>query len=170
MQRPDRLSIYLFEFAWILPSIAIPAAMLVAIAISAFAIGINVQGVSGRIDPARIDQTAPFDNPGVRQVAPGRYEVVMIGEVWRWVIAKPDDKSRRVEIRIPAGSEVTFTATSRDVIHGFKIQSSEVNMMVLPGQISQTTTRFDIPGDYLLVCHEYCGTGHHFMYGVLRVE
>jgi cytochrome c oxidase subunit 2 len=170
MDRGNRLSIYLYEFAWILPSIAIPVAMLVAIALSAFAVGINVQGVYGRIDPTRVDATPPFDRPGLRQIGPNRYEAVIVAEVWRWVAASPDDKSKRVELTIPRGSELTFVVTSRDVLHGFKVQNSTINMMVIPGQISRATARFDVPGEYLFVCHEYCGTGHHFMYGVLRVE
>lgn len=170
MQRSDRLSIYIYEFAWILPSIAIPVAMIVAIALSAFAMGINVQGVYGRIDPTRVNETPPFDRPGLRQVGPNRYEAVIVAEVWRWVAATPDDKARRVELTVPRGSEVTFIITSRDVLHGFKIQNTTINMMIIPGQIARVTARFDIPGDYLFVCHEYCGTGHHFMYGVLRVE
>ncbi len=157
----NNLSVYIYELAWILPSIAIPVSMLVAIALSAFAMGIHLPGPEGRLDPARLDSTPPFDKPGVRQVGPGRYEAVVIGQIWRFT---PN------EIRVPAGSEVTFIATSRDVVHGFKIQDSPVNMMLIPGQVSRLSARFDRPGEYLLVCHEYCGTGHHVMFGKVVVE
>ena len=33
----------------------------------------------------------------------------------------------------------------------------------------QFTTVFDEPGEYLIVCNEYCGLGHHFMQGKLIV-
>ncbi|MCS7002490.1 MAG: cytochrome c oxidase subunit II [Dehalococcoidia bacterium] len=160
---------YLFEFAWILPSIAIPVAMLVAIAVSAFAMGLQVQGDYGRIDPAKVTTTAPFNNPGLRQVGPGRYEAVVIAKVWRWVVQNPDTNAP-VVIRIPVGSTVTFIMTSVDVIHGVKIQDTDVNMMVLPGQISRATQTFNRPGEFLMLCHEYCGTGHHTMWAKIVVE
>jgi cytochrome c oxidase subunit 2 len=42
--------------------------------------------------------------------------------------------------------------------------------MLVPGYISQFTTVFDTPGDYLLVCHEFCGNGHHAMHGRVIVD
>jgi cytochrome c oxidase subunit II len=41
---------------------------------------------------------------------------------------------------------------------------------VLPGQISTLKTRFDVPGAYDFICHEYCGQLHHTMYGRIIVE
>ncbi|MYH50111.1 MAG: hypothetical protein F4151_11435 [Gammaproteobacteria bacterium] len=36
--------------------------------------------------------------------------------------------------------------------------------------MSQFTTRFDRAGEYLIVCNEYCGVGHHVMSATLIVE
>jgi len=157
----DRFRFYVFESLWILPSIAIPVAMMVAIVLSAFAIGIQLPGVAGRVDPQRLAASPPFDQPGLRQLAPGRYEVVIVAQTWQFT---PN------EIRVPAGSTVTFIATSKDVIHGFKIENTDVNMMLLPGQVSRLTTRFNTPGEYLFICQEYCGVGHHLMFGKVIVE
>lgn len=151
---------YLFEVAWILPSIAVPIAFLVAIVITAFAVGIAVPGNAGRIDPKALNTTAPFDQPGLRELAPGRYEAVVTAQLFNFTPG---------EIEIPAGSKVTFIVTSRDVIHGYKIEKSPINMMVIPGQISRMTTTFDTPGEYYIYCHEYCGAGHHLMVGKLIV-
>jgi plastocyanin len=59
---------------------------------------------------------------------PNRYEVVMIGQAWSFNPA---------EIRVPAGAEVTFTATSPDVLHGLNVEGTRLNMMLIPGQISR---------------------------------
>ncbi len=40
--------------------------------------------------------------------------------------------------------------------------------MVVPGYVSQFTTQFPA-GEYLVVCNEYCGVGHHMMSGKLKV-
>ena len=151
----------LFELAWILPSIAIPTGMLVALLVTAFGMGIHVPGHAGRVDPRTLEQTPPFNAPGVTQVAPGRYQAVILVKACSFT---PN------EIRVPVGSELTFIASSQDVIHGFRMHGTNVNMMIIPGQISRATARFTRPGEYLFVCHEYCGTGHHLMSGKVIVQ
>ena len=159
-ERPPT-TVYLYELAWILPSIAIPIGMLAALTVTAFGAGIHLPSEAGRITPARVSETAPFDAPGVRQIASDRYEVVLTSQIWAFA---PN------EIRVPAGSTVTFIATSKDVVHGLLIPRARVNVMLLPGQIARVTTRFDRPGEYAMFCHEYCGIAHHTMAGTIIVE
>jgi cytochrome c oxidase subunit 2 len=111
--------------------------------------------------PSRVAQTAPFDAPGVKEIAPGRYEVVLTSQIWTFA---PN------EIRVPVGSTVTFVATSRDVVHGLFIPRAHVNVMLLPGQIARVTKRFEQVGEYPMLCHEYCGIAHHTMWGKVIVE
>jgi cytochrome c oxidase subunit 2 len=73
-------------------------------------------------------------------------------------------------IELPAGSEVTFYITSRDVVHGFEVAGTNINAMVIPGEVSKITAEFDEPGEHGIVCHEYCGSGHHDMAGKLIVR
>ena len=61
-------------------------------------------------------------------------------------------------------------SSSQDVIHGFRIPNTPVNLMIIPGQITRTTVRFSRPGEYPFYCHEYCGVGHHVMSGRIIVE
>jgi cytochrome c oxidase subunit 2 len=74
------------------------------------------------------------------------------------------------EVRVPAGRPIRFRLTSADVTHGFMIAGTNANTMVVPGYISQFTTVFPRAGDYLIVCHEFCGNGHHAMSGRIIVE
>ena len=154
-------TVSLYELAWILPSIAIPVGMLVALVVAAFGAGHHLPGNEGRVNPTKLATTAPFDKPGVVQIAPGRYEVRLVAQIWTFMPS---------EIRVPAGSTVSFVATSRDVVHGLFIPQTNVNVMLLPGQVARVTTRFDRPGEYLVVCHEYCGIAHHTMAGKVIVE
>ena len=41
--------------------------------------------------------------------------------------------------------------------------------MIVPGYVSQVSTRFDTPGTYAMPCHEFCGLGHHAMWGSVHV-
>ena len=70
---------------------------------------------------------------------------------------------------VPAGIPVTFRATSTDVIHGFVVDKTNANVMLIPGFIATFTTRFDKAGERLMPCHEYCGTGHAAMWGRVQV-
>ncbi len=116
---------------------------------------------SGRVQPADIDTTAPFDEPGYRDTGEGTGELVLIGQAWQWT---PQ------EVTVPAGTEVTIKAVSRDVIHGIRIPETNANVMVIPGQVSEIEVDFDEPGQYSLLCHEYCGIGHHTMFMTINVE
>jgi cytochrome c oxidase subunit 2 len=123
--------------------------------------GIHLPGPAGRIDPRRVYQTPPFDKPGVREVSPGHYRAVIVSQTWAFVPPV---------IRVPVDAEVTFIATTVDVIHGFNVEGTRLNMMLIPGQISRNRYRFTEPGEHLVICHEYCGLGHHTMAGKVIVE
>lgn len=133
----------------------------VTLVFTSIAMGVHLPGRAGEIDPQQARSIAPFDQPGVRELGPGRYEAVVVAQAWGF---QPS------EIRVPAGSEVTFIATTVDVIHGIHVDGTRVNMMLIPGQISRNTYRFDEPGEHLMVCHEYCGIGHHVMSGRVVIE
>lgn len=154
-------TIYWYELLWILPSLALPVGMFAVLLVTAFGAQIHLPGIEGRVNPAKLDSTPPFDHPGVVQLGAGRYEVHMVGQVWSFDPA---------EIRVPAGAEVTFLATSSDVVHGLFIPSTHTNVMLLPGQVARVTARFDQPGSYPFFCHEYCGLGHQTMSGQIIVE
>jgi cytochrome c oxidase subunit 2 len=155
------MKVHTYEKAFLAVGILVLLTSGAALIYASVARGIHLPGVSGRIDPRRVYQTPPFDKPGVRQTGPGRYEAVVVSQTWAFVPP---------EIRVPVDAEVTFTATSVDVIHGFNIEGTRLNMMLIPGQISRNSYRFSEPGEHLVICHEYCGLGHHTMAGKVIVE
>lgn len=155
------MKIHTYEKAFLAAGLVVLVGCMAALAYASLAMGIHLPGAVGQIDPRQLATTPPFDQPGVRQVGPDLYEAVIIGRAWYFEPA---------EIRVPAGAQVTFTATASDVLHGFNVEGTRLNMMLIPGQISRNTYRFTQPGEYLLICHEYCGLGHHLMVGKVIVE
>ncbi len=113
------------------------------------------------INPKTARQDARFAKPGVIQHGDGSVEVIALAQMFSFAPS---------EIRVPAGKRVTFRLTSPDVIHGFQIVATNGNSLVVPGYVSQFTTVFKEPGNYLIVCNEFCGLGHHMMHGRLIVE
>jgi cytochrome c oxidase subunit II len=72
-------------------------------------------------------------------------------------------------IRVPVNTPVVIRAVSADVVHGFLLEGTNVNAMVVPGYVTTVRVRFNHPGEYLVPCHEYCGMGHQDMWATLVV-
>lgn len=149
------------ERTWARVSFLLLVIFAVTVGVAGFALGFQVPGDEGRVDPNTVAETAPWNEPGLRELAPGEYEVYMIAKQFLY---EPN------LITVPEGSTVTFYVTSTDVQHGFKIQDTNVNMMVIPGQVSKLSATFDEAGSYPFICHEFCGLGHAAMFGNLVVE
>jgi cytochrome c oxidase subunit 2 len=72
-------------------------------------------------------------------------------------------------IVVPADMPITFRGTSTDVVHGFVVGTTNANVMLIPGFVATFTTIFPRPGEQLMPCHEYCGTGHEAMWAKVQV-
>lgn len=70
---------------------------------------------------------------------------------------------------VPTNTLITFRATSPDVLHGFLIEGTNINTMLVPGYISNLTARFNEPGEHRMPCQEFCGVGHEGMWAKLKV-
>lgn len=154
------------ERYWLLAVIGMMGAFAAALLASVFVFGIRLPSPAGRVNPQALDQSE-FAKPGLRQSGTNRYELYVVAQMWKFDFGQPPGKA---EIRIPTGAEVTFYTTSKDVTHGFFVEQHDVNLMVLPGQIASATVRFDRPGTYHIICHEYCGPGHQAMLATIIVE
>lgn len=157
----DGLHIERYERNWIWVGIITLVIFAAAILIAGFALGFQVPGDYQRVDPQTVAQQGPFADPGIREVSPGNYEAWIIARTWTFT---PKD------ITVPVGSKITFYVTSVDVQHGFKLEGTNINMMVVPGQVSTLEASFDTPGVYDYICTEFCGAGHAAMFGSLTVE
>jgi heme/copper-type cytochrome/quinol oxidase subunit 2 len=75
-------------------------------------------------------------------------------------------------IRLKAGEEYEMQMMASDVVHAFSIQMGHTsyNSVVMPRMVTTVNLRPAKPGKYLVVCSEYCGIGHDFMYFSLIVE
>jgi cytochrome c oxidase subunit II len=72
-------------------------------------------------------------------------------------------------ILMPANTPVRIRATAADVVHGFSVSRSNVNMMLVPGYISNFQTSFKETGEHLMPCHEFCGNGHAAMWAHVKI-
>ena len=150
---------------WMIFTAVLLVAFAAAVSVAAFGMGIQVPAPEQRVDPRTVatDPNSPWSNPGLREVSDKKYDAYILARAvpqWQYVPS---------EITVPAGSKVTFYVTSSDVQHGFNIQNTNANFMVLPGQVSKLTITFKNPGTYNFICTEFCGAGHGIMYGAVIV-
>ena len=150
-----------YEKFWMWGAGLIIVVFLVSIGATTFGAAIQPPSNVETIDPRTVMTDPRFSEPGVTINADGSATVRMISLMFGFVPG---------EIRVPRGVPVTFRITSPDVIHGFQIVQTNGNSMVVPGYVTQFTIRFDEAGEYLIVCNEYCGLGHHAMFAKMFVE
>ena len=155
------MHIHRYERWWLTFGIGMLVVFLSLIAFAAFADNINPPSGMQQVDPTKVSQTPPFDKPGLRKRPDGSYEAYYVSQVFSFTPAT---------LTIPLGSKVTFYVTSADVVHGFFIPDTDINMMAVPGWVNEQAHTFSKPGEYLLICHEYCGLGHQNMFAKIEVR
>jgi len=155
------MKMHLDEKIWLGLSFGIIVIFMLITGYQAFALDMAPPSNKELIDPQKVDQTAPFNKPGITKVGDKEYEVVMTLQVFSF---NPGN------IEVPVGSTVHFTLTSKDVVHGFEVAGTNLNAMVPPGHIQKITQKFDKPGKYLVLCNEYCGAGHQMMSTTITVK
>lgn len=83
----------------------------------------------------------------------------------------PENGGWSVEtIHARVGEPVKLRLTSDDVVHGLSIgQSDQPEVVIKPGEWSETTLVFDKPGRYIYYCTRWCGKNHWRMRGTIEV-
>ena len=46
---------------------------------------------------------------------------------------------------------------------------TNLNLMLVPGYVSEVTTSVNTLGDFPMLCHDYCGMGHAYMFGNVKI-
>ena len=110
--------------------------------------------------PTCLADIKPFQTGELITHSATHYELHYVARMWEF------DPGNAV---VPVGSTVDIYVSSRDVTHGLILLGTDLNLMVVPGVVNYARVKFDKPGTYQLLCHEYCGTGHDRMTSKLRV-
>jgi len=81
------------------------------------------------------------------------------GAQWYWEI----DRSEA----IPLHRTVVFNVHTEDVTHGLGVVNSDGRLLfqtqAMPGYVNKVEYVFSKPGEYKVICMEFCGTAHHDM-------
>ena len=165
MQHQEHEAIARWERRWLNAAGLLLVLFIILVAYTLATEGGHIAQRSARTTPEALTSLALFENPGVevtsfRAGEPLQVTATVIAQAWSFTPA---------ELVIPAGAEVTFYLTSRDVLHAFQVENTTINAELIPGEIATLHYTFDEPGVYRTTCNEYCGFGHHNMMGTIRV-
>ncbi|MDQ0256127.1 cytochrome c oxidase subunit 2 [Evansella vedderi] len=154
------MHLHKYEKIWLSFGIGSLILFLAILGVSAFAFGHHPPSEMATVDSQNLSEDPIFSNPGLEEIGDNRYRAVLIAQAFGYNPSK---------IEVPEGATVEFLVTSSDVIHSFTIPGTNVNFMVTPGHVNSAEYTFRESGEYLVICNEYCGTGHQFMQMVIEV-
>lgn len=144
-----------YEFIWISFFLVMAVGHIILIAYSLALEGPHIAERVTRAKPAELLESGMFASPGVTYLErPARAEVVGVAQAFAFLPA---------EIVLEKDVETTFYLTSKDVIHGYQVQGTNINVELIPGEVASFKYSFSQPGEYRLACNQYCGIGHQNM-------
>src|SRR5919107_445355 len=111
----------------------------------------------------RVEHTLEFAPPNSETVR-------VIGQQWFWSFQHADGSQEVNELHLKQNIPYRFEIVSNDVIHDFAVPDFAILMDAVPGRVNTLWNVFDVPGEYLIECREYCGQLHQDMRAKLFVE
>jgi cytochrome c oxidase subunit II len=150
------------ERRWAGVAVALMALLVVMAVVAGVHQAVLPQSRVETVDPLRLHLAGEFieSNLGSALEPDGSVTVRAVGQQFSFTPSC---------IVVPTGTHVTFRVTSADVVHGFLITGTNINLMLVPGYISTTPARFDTPGEHLMPCDEFCSMGHEGMWARVTV-
>ncbi len=87
-------------------------------------------------------------------------DIYMQATMWQWTPV----------LQLEEGVTYTLHLSALDVNHGFSLYPANVNFQIIPGYDYGLKITPNTPGEYKVICNEFCGIGHHRMLGKIIVE
>lgn len=106
-----------------------------------------------------------------QQVVPDdAYEVNVTAQKWIWQFTYENGARSTGKLHVPADRPVKLIMSSNDVIHSFYVPDYRLKQDVVPGRYTEMWFNAPEPGESIIYCTEYCGTGHSDMLGNVIVH
>lgn len=162
LKLPSEIHVDPLERKWMMAAFAMIAIFVGVILYSGFFGHVHPPGAMEIIDSSQLHLSKEFaeDQLGVHVNPEGDVRATLVAARYGFYPR---------EIRVPAGKAVTFRMATQDVLHGIHIPMTNMSTMIVPGYVSTVTTVFPKPGEYPMLCNEFCGMGHDHMWSKLVV-
>ncbi len=74
------------------------------------------------------------------------------------------------QVEVVAGEPVRIMVRSGDGLHGFSVPKLRIKKEIPRGETVAIELTADTPGEFPILCSEFCGDGHEEMKGLLIVK
>lgn len=115
----------------------------------------------GKLADDFIEKYQVGEEQGIPVVAPPPgSDVFFRGQQWSWdpILKLKVNETYRIHL------------SSVDVLHAISIYPINMNFQAVPGWDFVLTVTPTKAGEYNVICNEFCGIGHHTMFGRIYVE
>ena len=109
------------------------------------------------VDKYTVRNDGPRQSPVVKPPPGG--DVYLVARLWDFWPT----------IELEKNKTYRFHLSSMDWQHGFSLQPANINIQVVPNYEHVVSFTPNKPGEYSIICNEYCGIGHHMMISKLYV-
>lgn len=105
----------------------------------------------------------------MRNAPADSYDIYVTGLSFGWQFTYTNGVISGGELVVPAGRPIRLLMQSRDVLHSFFVPDFRIKQDLMPNRYTTVWFRADKPGNHIIYCTEFCGSGHSNMLGTVRV-
>jgi cytochrome c oxidase subunit II len=102
-------------------------------------------------------------------IPPEGVHIDVVARQFEWLFIYPDNTTTLNELWVEEGQTVIFRIWSTDVIHSFWLPDFRLKVDAFPNYVDDAFILAETPGDYPIVCAEFCGDIHSGMVGTLHI-
>ncbi len=106
---------------------------------------------------------------GLRTVPAGSVQIEVLAQMFSWIFIYDNDKESENLLVVPENTPIKLNIESIDVIHSFYLPAFRVKADAVKNYPTYVWFRTGEPGEYDILCTEYCGLDHSQMVAKLKV-
>jgi cytochrome c oxidase subunit II len=106
---------------------------------------------------------------GLRTVPAGSVQIQVLAQMFSWIFVYNNDKESENLLVVPEHTPIKLNIESLDVIHSFYLPAFRVKVDAVKKFPTYVWFRTKDPGEFDIMCAEYCGIDHSKMLAKLKV-
>ena len=106
---------------------------------------------------------------GLRSVPAGSVQIQVLAQMFTWIFVYGNDKESENLLVVPEHTPIKLNIESLDVIHSFYLPAFRVKVDAVKKFPTYVWFRTQEPGEFDIMCAEYCGIDHSKMLAKLKV-
>jgi cytochrome c oxidase subunit 2 len=106
---------------------------------------------------------------GLRSVPAGSVQIQVLAQMFTWIFVYENDKESENLLMVPEHTPIKLNIESLDVIHSFYLPAFRVKVDAVKKFPTYVWFRTEGPGEFDIMCTEYCGLDHSKMLAKLKV-